>query len=145
MFDLLSKNLGQEAMHYNPPFIYSMTNFTTSKGSRMVVAGLGNGMLLRFKRKGLQLEEICGSTGHGDQISGLIIEEAHKMLVTASHDLSLAYHRIGDGGEQLIEKTLLRVKVENKVNDIVSHDHNVEKGVMVADTSSIISKFIVRY
>jgi hypothetical protein len=31
-------------------------------------------MLLRFKRKGLELQEICGETGHCDQISSLVID-----------------------------------------------------------------------
>lgn len=102
---MLSKNLGAEALQYNPPFIYSMAQYTTGQGSKQVVAGLGNGMLLRFKKKGVTLEEISGNTTHGDQISAIVIDQPRSMLVTASVDLSIAFHRMGS--EQLIEKTLL--------------------------------------
>jgi hypothetical protein len=96
-------------MQYNPPFIYCMAAYTTKSGSRQVVAGLGNGMLLRFKRKGLELQEICGDTGHADQISSLYMESPKALMVTASHDKTMAIHRMAPDGEQLIEKTVLRV------------------------------------
>ena len=96
-------------MQYNPPFIYCMGAYTTKSGSRQVVTGLGNGMLLRFKRKGLELQEICGDTGHADQISSLSMESAKALMVTASHDKTMAIHRMAQDGEQLIEKTVLRV------------------------------------
>ena len=96
-------------MQYNPPFIYCMAAYTTKSGSRQVVAGSGNGMLLRFKRKGLELQEICGETGHADQISSLYMDSAKALMVTASHDKTMAIHRMAPDGEQLIEKTVLRV------------------------------------
>ena len=66
IFEILSKNIGAESLAYNPPFIYCMSPFTHTNGSRQIVVGLGNGMLLRFKKKSLQLEEICGDVGHRD-------------------------------------------------------------------------------
>jgi hypothetical protein len=49
----LSSNLGKEALQYNPPFVYCMSFYTSKSGARQIVVGLGNGMLLRFKKKGL--------------------------------------------------------------------------------------------
>ena len=60
--------------------------------------------------------------------------------MTGSHDLSIGYHRISN--EKLIEKTLLRVEVENKINDMVAIDLH---SLIVADISCTISHFTVRY
>jgi hypothetical protein len=68
--------------------------------------------------------------------------------LTASHDLSLAYHRMADNGEQLVEKTLLRVEIENKINDLISIDNTSSSlltEIAVADVSNTISRFTVRY
>jgi N-acyl-L-homoserine lactone synthetase len=73
--------MGQEALQYNPPFVYCMTAFTTRAGSRQIVVGLGNGMMLRFKRKGMEIQEISGETGHGEQIAAVIIDQGR--MVTA--------------------------------------------------------------
>jgi hypothetical protein len=99
LFDLLSTNLGKEALQYNPPFVYCLGAYTTRAGSRQLVTGLGNGMLLRFKKKGLELQEICGETGHGDQISALIVDQARGMLISGSHDKTIAIHRMAEDGE----------------------------------------------
>jgi N-acyl-L-homoserine lactone synthetase len=99
IFDVLSANLGKEAMQYNPPFVYCMGAYTTKAGSRQVVVGLGNGMLLRFKRKGLEIQEICGDSGHADQIAALHIDQARSLLVTGSHDKTMAMHRMAADGE----------------------------------------------
>ena len=56
-------------------------------------------MLLRFKRKGMELQEICGDTGHADQIAALCIDSAKGLLVTASHDKTMAIHRMAADGE----------------------------------------------
>ena len=53
IYELLSSNLGKEALQYNPPFVYCMGFYNSKSGARQVVVGLGNGMLLRFKKKGL--------------------------------------------------------------------------------------------
>lgn len=75
-------------------------------------------MLLRFKRKGLELQEICGDTGHRDQISSLIVDGARGIVVTASHDKTMAVHRMGE--EQTVEKTMVRVEVPEKINEIAA-------------------------
>lgn len=134
-------------MQYNPPFIYCMAAYTMKSGSRQVVAGLGNGMLLRFKRKGLELQEICGDTGHADQISSLYLESAKALMVTASHDKTMAIHRMAQDCEQLIEKTVLRVQVPEKVNEIVGYDtgaSSVVPDLLVGDVSPIISRFVIK-
>lgn len=72
-------------------------------------------------------------------------------MLTASHDLSLAYHRMAENGEQLVEKTLLKVQVENKINEIISTGITGSESksdlteVLVADVSDTISRFTVRY
>ena len=70
------------------------------------------------------MEEICNDANHADQISSLIIDQPRSLLLTASHDLSIAYHRMADNGEQLVEKTLLKVQVENKINEIIATSLN---------------------
>lgn len=86
--------MGAEALAYNPPFAYCMGAYTNKKGSRQLVAGLGNGMLLRFKKKGFSLEEVSGDAGHGAQVAALAMGEG--LLVTASHDMTMGFHRMGD-------------------------------------------------
>lgn len=55
--DIVSKNFGEQSLHYNPPFIYCMDTYTV-KDTEYIAVGLGNGCLLNFKKKNLQLEEI---------------------------------------------------------------------------------------
>ena len=56
---MLQNELGDEGMSYNPPFCYAWDTFEQN-GQEHLVMGLGNGMLLRYKRKGLQCEEMHG-------------------------------------------------------------------------------------
>jgi len=101
---------------YNPPFIYSIDTYM-GQGERVAV-GLGNGSILGFKKKGLSLEEIHADT-HRDQICSLKVLEDHKLVITASNDLTIGMHRMSR--ERLIDKTVLRIGIENKVNDMVIH------------------------
>jgi hypothetical protein len=79
-------------------------------------------MLLRFKRKNLVLEEISSESGHRDQISSLVVGsgDSNSLLVTASHDMTIGYHRLGE--KQLIHSTLLKIAIDHKVNDMVLKD-----------------------
>ena len=63
-----------------------------------------------------------------------------KTLVTASHDLTLGYHRMGD--EQVAQKTLLKIKLDDKVNDAAAK--SMEE-IFLADLSPSISKLTLRY
>ena len=47
-------------MSYNPPFCYAWDSFIDKTGAEHLVLGLGNGMLLRYRRKCLTVEEIHG-------------------------------------------------------------------------------------
>jgi hypothetical protein len=101
-------------------------------------------MLLRFKKKGLTLEEINGETGHGDQISSMVVDR--RVLITAGHDLKVGYHRMGT--DSIIEKTLLRVGVENKINQIITGracSGEDPSALYIADVSNTISKLTIRY
>lgn len=55
--DIIQKNFGEQSLHYNPPFIYCMDTFQL-RDCEYVTVGLGNGCVLNFKKKGLQLDEI---------------------------------------------------------------------------------------
>lgn len=68
----MTKNFGEDSLHYNPPFIYSIDTYNI-KDSEFIVVGLGNGTILRFKKKNLLLEEIDADI-HRDQISSLIVD-----------------------------------------------------------------------
>ena len=61
--NLLLNELGQEAMSYNPPFCYSWDCFDV--GGENLIMGLGNGMLLRYKKSGLKCEEMHGEIHNG--------------------------------------------------------------------------------
>lgn len=54
---LLTNELGAEGMSYNPPFCFSWDTFEQN-AQEHVVMGLGNGMIIRFKRKGLECAEM---------------------------------------------------------------------------------------
>ena len=56
---MLTKELGPEAMSYNPPYCYAWDTFSIN-GSDQIVLGLGNRMVLRYKKKGLVVQEIHG-------------------------------------------------------------------------------------
>lgn len=57
---LLANEIGEKAMSYNPPFCFAWDTFLVHQ-QEFIVMGLGNGMLLRLKRTGLQCEEMHGS------------------------------------------------------------------------------------
>eukprot|EP00347_Sterkiella_histriomuscorum_P008436 403345101 len=136
--DIVTKNFGEQSLHYNPPFIYCMDTYTY-KDSEYLVVGLGNGCLLRFKKKDLQLEEIDADL-HGDQISSLIINQTDQIVITGSNDKTIALHRMKD--DRLIEQTLFRFEVEEKINEIAIR--NSFREIYVADLSKTISKFTIR-
>lgn len=58
----------EKQFQYNPPFAYSLAMLDQNDGSEDVVVGLGNGTLLRFKRKKMKLEEIHSDV-HNDMIN----------------------------------------------------------------------------
>ena len=72
-------------MSYNPPFCYAWDSFEAN-GENLVL-GLGNGMLLRFRKNGLKCEEIHGEV-HNSQISSLKVDRCatSDYLFTASND-----------------------------------------------------------
>lgn len=96
-------------------------------------------MMLRFKKKNLQLEEIQSDV-HGDQISGTLIDHSNRILITASNDLTIALHRMTD--DRMIDKTVLRFKIEEKINDMVGESFN---NIFIGDINGTISKFTIRY
>lgn len=55
--------------------------------------------------------------------------------------MTLGIHRMTK--DRLVEQTLLKIEIENKVNDMLIKVSFKE--VFIADTSNIISKFTVRY
>ncbi|CDW79253.1 wd40 repeat-containing protein [Stylonychia lemnae] len=138
IIDIMKKNFGEDSLHYNPPFIYSMDTYQV-RDSEFIVVGLGNGCILRFKKKNLALEEIDADI-HRDQISALIIDKVNNILITGSNDLTVGFHRMSD--DRLIEQTLLKVEVENKINDMAMNKSFRE--LYVADLSKTISKFTIR-
>jgi len=93
---MLANELGEKALSYNPPFCYTMDSFLTNNGtSEHIVMGLGNGMIIRYKRKGLQVEELQGSV-HNAQVSSLCIDPAQgsDILLSASNDLTFGIHQM---------------------------------------------------
>jgi len=59
ILDILKEHLGEEALSYNPPFVYSQLFIPQNKSNgEQILLGLGNGMLARFKKKKLQLAEL---------------------------------------------------------------------------------------
>lgn len=58
---MLQNELGAEGMSYNPPFCYAWDTFVDKEQAEHLVMGLGNGMVLRYKRKGLACEEMHGN------------------------------------------------------------------------------------
>ena len=91
--NLLLNELGQEAMSYNPPFCYAWDSFEAN-GEHLVL-GLGNGMLLRFRKNGLKCEEIHGEV-HNAQISSLKVDRCATAdyLFTASNDKTFCINRM---------------------------------------------------
>ena len=81
------------------------------------MAGLGNGSLIKFKRKKLQLCEVYSEI-HTNQICGMILDQERNILITASNDLSIGFHSVSK--EKVIDKTVLKLGVnENiKLNDL---------------------------
>jgi len=53
--------------------------------------------------------------------------------------MTVGYHRMGE--DELVQKTLLKVKIDCKVNDAAG---SLEK-VYLADVSPIVSKMTLRY
>jgi hypothetical protein len=69
--------------------------------------GLGNGMLVRYKKKGLSLEEIHGEV-HNGQISSLQVED--DLLFTASNEKQLGIHSMSLGKDiNIAQLTLLKI------------------------------------
>ena len=62
------------------------------------------------------------------------------MVITGSNDLTISYHRMSD--DRLIERNLLKVEIENKINDMIINKSYKE--LYVADLSKTISKFTIR-
>jgi hypothetical protein len=46
-------------LQYNPPFGYSMLSYQ-EQGQDFILVGLGNGSVIKFKRKKLALVEVYG-------------------------------------------------------------------------------------
>jgi len=71
-------------------------------------------------------------------------------LVTASHDRTLAVHRMSADGEQLVEKTLIRVEVPEKINELLSFDTaavttpTTVPDILIGDVSPVISRFVFK-
>ena len=56
---------------------------------------------------------------HKDQICSMMLHQESKMLVTASNDMTIAFHQLGSA-EALIEKTIMTLAISGaKLNDIV--------------------------
>lgn len=62
------------------------------------------------------------------------------MLLTGSNDLQIGFHRMSE--DKAIEKTVMRMEVEDKINDIKGLSRSQ---FFVADLSGTISKFTIRY
>lgn len=75
-------------MSYNPPFCYALDCFQ-QEGEHLIM-GLGNGMLLRYRKNGLKCEEMHGEI-HTNQIASLKIDrcKTQDYLLTASCDNTL--------------------------------------------------------
>ena len=99
----------EKSLSYNPPFAYTIKVLDSQ-----IITGLGNGTILKFKKKKLQLDEVYSDI-HSDQITG-ILAQGDKLL-TASNDLTIAMHQRGQ--DKLIEKSLVKVSVDTKFNDVV--------------------------
>lgn len=84
----IMNEIGENAMSYNPPYCYSWDTFTVGQ-SDQIVLGLGNGMVTRFKRKGLVLEEMHSEL-HNHQVASMQIEG--DLMFTCGHDLVLGVH-----------------------------------------------------
>ena len=50
------------------------------------------------------------------------IDQASNILITASNDSTIGFHRIGK--DSIIEETLLRLGIEGKLNDIAIKNAN---------------------
>lgn len=83
----------EKQLQHNPPFAYSILNYEYPAGSQAETTwtGLGNGTLMKFKKKKLELEEVY-SDMHTNQISGMIYDKERNLVVTASNDLTICWH-----------------------------------------------------
>ena len=83
--NVLINEIGQDAMNYNPPFCYAWDTFEFN--GEHIVLGLGNGMLVRYRKKGLKCEEIHAEV-HNSLVSSLQIDQCatSDFLFTSSSD-----------------------------------------------------------
>ena len=70
----------------------------------------------------------------------MLVDQANKILVTASNDLSIGFHSMAN--DRAIDKTVMKVEIDQKINDMIGKS---SQEFFVADIDGTISKFTVRY
>ena len=73
--DQLKSALGpgaEKTLQYNPPYGYCISNYQ-SLGQDFLLVGLGNGSVMKFKKKKLTLAEVYSDI-HTNQICGMIVD-----------------------------------------------------------------------
>ena len=63
------------------------------------------------------------------------------VIVTASNDKTIGFHRMSE--DRLIEKTILKIAIEEKVNDMVVGAGY--ESIYLADLTNVISRFNIKY
>lgn len=127
-------------MSYNPPFCYAWDTFVQN-GEEHLVMGLGNGMVLRYTKKGLSCEEMHGQV-HNGQISSLQVLR-DTLLTASSGDKSFAIHQMNLQDINVSQLQLLKVQLLAKPNAIQCID--LGTSVFVCDVTKDISSFKVKY
>lgn len=104
-------------MEFNPPFGYSLVTYEwpLNSGSEHILCGLGNGSIVKFKKKKLTMEQYHSDI-HLDQISCMLLDKDESILVTGSNDMSLGWHKLDPTAEQVIKSTDLKLGIESKLN-----------------------------
>jgi len=87
--------------------------------SEQVFLGLGNGMIARYKKSGLAVEEVQQDV-HNAQITSLAVSPDGQLLFTAALDNTFAIHKTGLDLKPAVtvKMTLLRVKLDTKPTEL---------------------------
>lgn len=58
-----------------------------------ILLGLGNGTILKFKKKKLELQEVYTDI-HQNQVCGILVDQAHQMMVSVSIDKTISINKM---------------------------------------------------
>jgi hypothetical protein len=82
--------------------------------------GLGNGSILKMKANKMVPVDAAIDL-HKDQICAMMLHHESNFLTTASNDMTIGFHKMGQPGPEskLVENTVMRLGLEgSKLNDM---------------------------